>query len=103
MEHEKCHICNLDLQGCDLYNACKNPYQFIKDKCHECGLVYHLNCYMAEKKWLYGSKQIQRDYLKLDYICYKCSEKIRGEYLMTDFVRVNSRVLRNTETRKMDR
>lgn len=103
LEHVKCHICDMTSEVCDFYTAIKTPQQFIKEKCQGCGLVFHLNCYQANKCMLYGSKKIQKDYLKKDYQCDKCSEKNRVEYLVTDSVTVNNRTLRNTGSRKMNK
>lgn len=101
LEHVKCHICDVSLEVCEIYSMIKSPQQFIKETCQICGLVFHLNCYQANKCVLYGSKKIQKDYLKKDYQCCKCSKKERVEYLVTDYVTVNNRTLRNTVTRKL--
>lgn len=88
---ERCQICQLDDKNRNLQNQYESVF---KQKCNECGVVYHLSCVLAEKQ-----KRIEKDLNNNEIIdpdaqeniidvyynrgtsmvCYKCEQKIRLE------------------------
>jgi len=100
LENEVCNICQNDMKETkDLKEAFKNPNEFIKQKCEECGIVFHLNCCLDNKLKLYELNQ--RDYItQTSPKLYKCHLCVLKSGL--DSIYVNSRALRNTRSRKQN-